>query len=72
MDNGIISGTRNAVDYMKNMIKEDFNIMEWQGRQRKHLGMEYKCKNDKYGEYWDVQMKKFWIDMIHKYEVLTG
>ena len=28
MDNGIISGTRNAVDYMKNMIKEDFNIME--------------------------------------------
>ena len=28
MDDGIIYGTRNAVDYMKNMIKEDFNIME--------------------------------------------
>jgi len=73
VDDGIICGTRNAVDYMKNMIKEDFNITE-QGPLRKHLGVVNMRKHDKFGEYWRVQLKKFRTEMILllEYEMLTG
>ena len=55
VDDGIVCGTPSAVEYMKNVIKEDFNITE-QGILQKHLGVEYAWKEDKYGEYWEVQM----------------
>ena len=72
VDDGIICSTRNAVDYMKNMIKEDFNITE-QGPLRKHLGVQYMYKHDKFGEYCQVQLKKFRTEMmLLECEMLTG
>ena len=57
---------------MKNMIKEDFNITE-KGPLRKHLGVEYMRKHEKFGEYcWELQLKKFRTEMLLEYEMLTG
>jgi histone deacetylase 1/2 len=71
VDDGIVCGTPSAVEYMKNVIKEDFNITE-QGILQKHLGVEYAWKEDKYGEYWEVQMQKFRMQLLREYEKLTG
>jgi hypothetical protein len=51
---------------MKNMIEEDFNIEE-QGPPRKHLGVEYTHKKNKYGESWEVQTQSHQciIDYLH-------
>ena len=66
VDDGIICGTRNAVDYMRNMIKEDFKITE-QGPLGKHLGVEYMRKHEKLGEYWEGQLKRFCNEMLLEY-----
>ena len=67
VDDGIIAGTKAAIETIKGRIKEDFTISDL-GPLKKHLGVNYKWKTDESGNYWEVQMKEFCEDMITDYK----
>ncbi len=71
VDDGIIAGTNKVIELIKSKISSVFTISDL-GPLKKHLGMNYTWKSDKVGEYWEVQMQKFWNDLISDYEKATG
>ncbi len=71
VNDGIIAGKKNAVEFIKAKIKEEFTISDL-GPLKKHLGVNYKWSTDKLGGFWEVQMKEFREDLISDYKTATG
>lgn len=71
VDDGIIVGTPEAVRAIKAKVKATFTITEL-GPLKKHLGVHYKMKNDRSGNYLEVQMQAFRDDLIKDYEEAVG
>ena len=64
VDDGIIVGTlEEAVRAIKSKVKATFTITEL-GPLKKHLGVHYEMKNDRSGNYLEVQMQAFCDDLI--------
>ncbi len=71
VDDRIIVGTPEAVRAIKSKVKATFTITEL-GPLRKHLGVQYKMKNNRSGNYLEVQMQAFCDDLIKDSEEAVG
>jgi hypothetical protein len=71
VDDGIVVGSKLAIEIIKSKIKEDFTISEL-GPLKKHLGVNYTWKTDGIGSFWEVQMKEFRRDLIKDYLEATN
>ena len=71
VDDGIVVGSKVAIEIIKSKIKEDFSISEL-GPLKKHLGVNYTWKKDEIGSFWEVQMREFRNDLIKDYLEATN
>jgi len=71
VDDCILCGEEDDIEWCKRKIKERFNISDL-GPIKKHIGVHYEKGKDKYGEYYSLSMDDYCDKFITEAEKLCG
>ncbi len=71
VDDCIVAGPKEQVEWFKTQIKKRFNIAEL-GPIKKHLGVWYERKCDAAGEYYEVRMDDYKKAIVNDWKALYG
>jgi hypothetical protein len=71
VDDCILAGPQEEINWFKKEIKKRFNITEM-GPIQKHLGVWYERKSDEAGEFYEVRMDEYKDEIVKDWKELIG